>query len=364
MTQVTGNQTMKITEEDRMQVVDFDLRSPQAGTYLKFLESRGEGAFQTPQWALAKASEGWRPWGLLLLMEGEIQAGLIALERPILVAPRPLGALWHVPRGPVASLESTQGRLAASRLLLALEARARARGGLAIRISPDVRRECSSGDWLAPLGYVPAPGEPWQHTATFRVSLLANEQEMLARMKGLKRRAIRKAHAQGIRVDSSNSAGSFDLFYDMYRATGTRNNFRVIREGRMRSLWKCSKDDGWGGVFISRTAAGEPLSAMMAIAPGRRCHYLFGASTPLCRKLHGNELLHWEVMRWAQARGCAIYDLEGVPGRVSSDHPLYGNYLFKSGFGGEYVELAGEYVRVLRPRLYELIERGIKRLRR
>ncbi len=346
-----------------MRVIDFQMQGPEAGAYAKFLESRCEGAFQRPEWALAKQREGWRPWGLLSLEHGEVRGGLIALERRLPAGLGLVGSLWHVPRGPVAPLDQPEGRDAAASLLSGLEVRVRARRGVAIRISPDARREADLGPWLGALGYAPAGGNPWLHTTTFRVDLTAPESEILARMNELKRRHIRKAASRGVWVDSSNDAGCFSEFHEMHRVTGDRNGFRVVPERRMKMLWEESGKRGWGRVFLSRAPDGEPLSGMLAIAPGSRCHYLFGASLPRCRELHPNELLHWEVMRWARGRGSAIYDLEGVAGRVSKEHPLYGNYLFKSGFGGDYVELAGEYERILRPRTYRVLHWAISRFR-
>ena len=50
---------------------------------------------------------------------------------------------------------------------------------------------------------------------------------------------------------------------------------------------------------------------------------------------------------WAVEKGCRLYDFRGVPGRVGEDHPLYGLYKFKLGFGGDYVEFVGEMDLVL-----------------
>jgi lipid II:glycine glycyltransferase (peptidoglycan interpeptide bridge formation enzyme) len=183
-------------------------------------------------------------------------------------------------------------------------------------------------------------------------------------MEGRARTAIRRARELGIAVDAANGPESLAIFHGMLRSTGERNRFAVVSEARVRSLWERSGAGGWGRIFLSRSPAGEPLTGAFVLAPGRRCHYLFGASAPACRKLHPNELLHFEVMRWARACGCAEYDLGGVAGRVGPDHPLWGNYLFKRSFGGAFVELEGEFERVLRPRAHRLIRWAIARARR
>ncbi len=343
-----------------MKVIGLELREAQMARYKKFLDEAGEGLFQTPAWGAVKAEEGWRPWCLVATSDAEIRGGLIALERR---AGGPLGGLWHVPRGPVARLDTVEGREAGAALLVALSDLAVKRGGISIRISPDVGAGTLPAGWLASLGYAPVSDAPWLHTATFRVDLAREEEAILAGMEGRTRSAIRKAVAAGVAVDMANTQACFEAFHRMLRATGERNDFRVVPEARMRALWERSRAEGWGCVFLSRARDGEPLTGALVLAPGRRCHYLFGGSLPACRKLHPNELLHWEVMRWARARGCAVYDLQGVAGRIRPDHPLWGNYLFKRGFGGEYVELEGEFERVLRPRFDRALKWGLARVR-
>jgi hypothetical protein len=229
----------------------------------------------------------------------------------------------------VADFASAEGREAASKLLGALALRARARGGLSIRVSPDVPEAAWPEGWIERLGYGPAPGAPWLHRATFRVDLAREEGAILAGMEGRTRSAIRKAAATGVTIDGSNTAGNFATFHGMLAATAERNAFPLVSARRMGSLWERSAAEGWGRVFLSRSPEGDPLTGAFVLAPGRRCHYLFGASLPACRKSHPNELLHWEAIRWARGRGCAVYDLQGVAGRIGPEHPLWGNYLFK-----------------------------------
>jgi len=343
-----------------MKILDLDLRGPDRERYAKFLDEQGEGLFQSPAWAEVKEAEGWRAWPLVAVAGEEIRAGLLALEKTI--APG-FGGIWYVPRGPVTDFTTAEGREAAARLLDALALRARARGGLSIRVSPDVPEGTLPAGWLEGLGYARAPGMPWLHRATFRVDLARAEDAILAGMEGRTRAAIRKAQAAGVMIDWTNTEESFAIFHRMLRATADRNAFPLVPEKRMRPLWERSGAEGWGRVFLSRGSDGEPLTGALVLAPGRRCHYLFGASFPACRKIHPNEWLHWEVIRWARARGCALYDLQGVAGKLAPGHPLWGNYLFKRGLGGEYVALEGEFVKVLRPRLDRAIAWGLGRLR-
>jgi lipid II:glycine glycyltransferase (peptidoglycan interpeptide bridge formation enzyme) len=53
--------------------------------------------------------------------------------------------------------------------------------------------------------------------------------------------------------------------------------------------------------------------------------------------------VQWAAMRAAAAAGCGDYDLWGVPPSRDADHPWHGLWQFKTGFGGELVELCGAW---------------------
>ncbi|OGO18266.1 MAG: hypothetical protein A2Z14_19730 [Chloroflexi bacterium RBG_16_48_8] len=74
-------------------------------------------------------------------------------------------------------------------------------------------------------------------------------------------------------------------------------------------------------------------------------------------------LLQWEAMKWAQNKGCAWYDLWGVPDEsletlerdfTSRQDGLWGVYRFKRGFGGKLVRSIGAWDRVYIPSLYRI----------
>ena len=72
------------------------------------------------------------------------------------------------------------------------------------------------------------------------------------------------------------------------------------------------------------------------------------------------------MIKIALNRGDDVYDLRGVSGVVDKDHPQYGLYRFKQGFGAEFTEFIGEvhmdYAPV-RYGLYKVSEKVFKRLR-
>lgn len=71
-----------------------------------------------------------------------------------------------------------------------------------------------------------------------------------------------------------------------------------------------------------------------------------------------NYLMQWEMIRWALAGGCTVYDFGAVPHFLEPGHPAYGIYRFKKGFGGRVAEWAGEFDWVYRPVSAALLRGG------
>ena len=46
-------------------------------------------------------------------------------------------------------------------------------------------------------------------------------------------------------------------------------------------------------------------------------------------------LLQWEAIKAAKAFGSKSYDFYGIPPENDENHPMYGLYRFKTGFGGD-----------------------------
>jgi len=77
----------------------------------------------------------------------------------------------------------------------------------------------------------------------------------------------------------------------------------------------------------------------------------------LKRELMPNYLLHWRAMLDFRAMGCDTYDWWGIPEEPAPDHPWFGLYRFKTGFGGQTVRYIGLYEHVLRPGRLRLEQR-------
>lgn len=50
-----------------------------------------------------------------------------------------------------------------------------------------------------------------------------------------------------------------------------------------------------------------------------------------------------EIISYCIESNFSYYDLYGVSGIFDKDHPDYGLYAFKNGFGGDFIEYIGEF---------------------
>ena len=108
---------------------------------------------------------------------------------------------------------------------------------------------------------------------------------------------------------------------------------------------------------------GKPISGVIPIFYGNKTWYLYGASSNQHRNLMPNYLLQWEMIKMAIARHDDIYDFRWVSGVVDENHPKYGLYRFKKGFGATFTEFIGEVYIPFKPLTYSIYKFSEKTFR-
>lgn len=88
-----------------------------------------------------------------------------------------------------------------------------------------------------------------------------------------------------------------------------------------------------------------------------------GGNNDILRSLFANYELYYRILQDAQENGYQWVDLFGTEGKVDKNSDVYGIYLFKLRFGGEFDEFIGEFDVTTRPLTAFLIEKAL-RLRR
>ncbi len=293
----------------------------------------GGHIFQSHEWGeIKRRLLKWKPVRLVLEKDGgeACGAGQFLVRRTTPLVP---GALMFCPKGPWLPWDDEE---AVRAFFGGLRAVAERKGAHTVKIEPEVTEDRARvKEVLSEIGFHKFRWDLHGKT-TMVVDLEPSEEELLARMKGKTRYNIRLAARKGVAVVEDNSPQGLDAFWSMFEETSERNGFWHRPRGYFFAVWRALYEAGRMHLFFAEHE-GERLAGMLVHTFGRKYYYIAGASIDEKRNLMPTYLLQWEVMKWAKERGMTYYDMMGIPSpdELNEDHPWYGVYKFKSGFGGE-----------------------------
>ena len=311
----------------------------------------GDELLQSALWGRFKERFGWRAQPLQWKAAG---AGgtLLALTRST-----PLGPLIYVPGGP---RHPPTAPAAAGRMLEDLAP------AITLQERPTVVRY--DLPWPVAEGAPPpsAAGRLYrapvdvQPTSTVLVPLLGDEDRLLARMKSKTRYNIRLARRRGVTVTVASSRQALGEplagWYRLYRSTAERHRITAHSGAYFATLFELAAAVDAPELFLlSAHYRDELVGGIVVSVCGRMARYLYGASAPRQREAMANYALQWEAMQLAQTHRCRSYDLYGIPPAADPEHPWFGLYRFKTGFGGDIVHCWGCWDCAMRPLPYRLL---------
>lgn len=170
---------------------------------------------------------------------------------------------------------------------------------------------------------------------TFFLDLTLSEKELLRNMRYNTRYNIKKAIANGIRVQEYGIERMSD-WYKLYLDTARRHNMPLQSKEFFSTIF-LNQDNAKNGVTIKMLMAdldGEFLSSMFLVLSKERGTYLYGASTTGENNLMASYALQWESIKLSKEWGCTEYDMFGSAPNLNKTHPLHGVHVYKKGFGG------------------------------
>ena len=289
---------------------------------------------QQAAWGKLKSDFGWQP---VYLAEGETGA-------QVLFRSLPFGfSIAYIPKGPLGSNWSELWPL--------VDTVCREKHAVFLKVEPDAwEGEFAGDEALQQAGFRRSPHD-LQPRRTIVLDITGDEEHILGRMKQKTRYNIRLAERKEVQVSAS---ADLEAFAELIEVTGERDAFGVHTAEYYRRVYQLFHPLGNCELFLA-SYQGRPLAGLMAFACGDRAWYLYGASNNLERNRMPTYLIQWEAIRWAKQKGCASYDLWGVPDDEESNleaqfsarsDGLWGVYRFKRGFGGELMRTCGAWDKV------------------
>jgi peptidoglycan pentaglycine glycine transferase (the first glycine) len=342
----------------------------------------------SPTTTLAPASSEWAsfvaasPYGDVLqcLEWGEVKKPLWqpiavavrgddgALKATALILKRKLGrtgrSIFYLPRGPIVDWSDEK---TARAILNKVRAQARSHRAILIKVDPCVPRFADPGavKILRSLGFQDSPDAQNSFGGTqprfnMKLDISGTEAEVQARFHNKWRYNTRLAARKGIQVREIQSRAAF---HELYRITAERDGFTGRPLKYFQGLWDALVAHGLASFFLTEHHSEDGvkvLSGAICFVLGTQCWYVYGASSNEGRNLMPNHAMQWEMMRWARARGCTLYDFRGVHdipnlaekgadfnvADLSMDELMEssdGLVRFKAGFGASLTEYVGEF---------------------
>jgi len=300
---------------------------------------------QSWKWGELQARFGWQVERLAFHAG---HSGVCSLQRTAAVFPG--GATYYVPRGPAVAERE--------RLLVldTLERRAAAGGGLVLRVEPNALVGDEWPAFFEGRGFVKGKAVQPEATRLLRIDL--DPESLKAGFKPKTRYNLNLAEKKGVRVAGSRDVATFAR---LATATGKRQGVHLPGVSYYQAALEIFGPSDEVRLYLAEHE-GDTLCGIMVFRFGKTAYYLFGGSSDLKRELMPNYLLHWQAILDFRALGCDTYDWWGIPEEPAPDHPWFGLYRFKTGFGGETVRYTGLYEHVLRPGPLKL-ERRLQQLK-
>ena len=331
--------------------------------YKEFLESHERCNFQqSPEWAKVKSN-----W-INEVVLAEDKNGKIIGAVSILIRKIPIfGNIMYSSRGPTCDIHDIA---VMKQLTDGIKELAKKYNAIVYKAEPDI---LSSDEEfrkvVTNLGYKIKDDaknfrEEIQPRYVFRLDIKdKTEDEIFAGFHSKTRYNVRLATRKGVVVKEGTREDLKD-FHKIMVETGARDGFIIRPLSYFEKMY-----DELGPNHMKLLMAyyeDKPISGVIPIFYGNKTWYLYGASSNEHRNLMPNYLLQWEMIKMAIARKDDVYDFRGVSGVVDENHPQYGLYRFKQGFGAEFTEFIGELhmdYSPVRYKLYKISETVFKRVR-
>lgn len=192
---------------------------------------------------------------------------------------------------------------------------------------------------------------PLAPTKTILIDLKPEEEEIFNGFSPEKRRAIRKAVKNKIKICRSEDINSF---------VNLKNRqlwpFGFLLSGEIKTLWKVFSQKGQATLILAFTPPGcereKPIAGVLLLFYHRVSYYWLASASSNGKKLFAPSLLVWEAIKQSKKNGCKTFDFEGIEDKRFSETKTWAGFSkFKKGFGGEEVFYDGPIQKLFWPTL-------------
>lgn len=319
--------------------------------YTNFLKLHERCNFQQSlEWGKVKGN--WKNEVVLVEDDNRNIVGSIS----VLIRKLPFfGCMMYSSRGPVCNIHNKE---VLQELTDGLKELAKREKAFVLKIEPDIKSDDKEFRKIVEdIGYKVKDdaknfADEIQPRYVFRLDIKGKtEEEIFSGLHQKTRYNVRLATKKGVEVKDGTREDLKD-FHKIMIETGTRDGFMIRPLEYFEKMYDCLAPEHFR--LLMAYHENKPIAGIILITYGNKTWYLYGASSNSHRNLMPNYLLQWEGIKWAIEQKQDIYDFRGVSGVVDENHPQYGLYRFKKGFGAEFTEFLGEIYIPFKPIMYRL----------
>lgn len=274
----------------------------------KFLQETPLGQFQQSTiWARSKEPGGWKPVRIILTLDDKIVGGF-----QLLVRSNWWGRIGYVSKGPVVLAESIEMADFTTELLRNVSHTERLRA-LVVQPPDSCERMPSR---LSAGGFLPdISGEV--NEATWILDLHGDFQDTIQRIGGKTRQKVRQALNRGVTLREGGRQ-DIELFFDLMLSTcrrqGVSPNPPDVRH--LLALWDAAEPAGCIRLFFAEYE-GKPLTGLLCISFGSTFTQWKRGWTSSEARLHPNDLITYEALKWANLNGHQSCDFAAFDRRMA-----------------------------------------------
>lgn len=177
------------------------------------------------------------------------------------------------------------------------------------------------------------------------LDITAEEDNLMKGFRKTMRNLIRRAGRDGVTIRKSTDIEDVEIFIEIHKDTVRRHGFVPYSDNYFREQFKAFVQDDQALMLIAEYE-GKPIAASMIMYYGNMGSYHHGASLSEYNKIPATYLMQWEAIKEAKKRGCVKYNFWGIVPEekfhsklLKRPHPFIGVTKFKTGFGGERIDL-------------------------
>jgi len=250
-----------------------------------------------------------------------------------------------VPYGPVTKAESGKWKVESDALIGTLKKIAVENNCSFIRLSPFWPSDNSPKI----EGAVPSPLHLLAEHIWYLDLKGASEESIFKNMRATHRNLIRRSEREGVEVIASNDPlNDINEFFRLYDETRKRHHFVPYPSELILSQVKRFSERNECTLYLAKYQ-GEVIASSVHMHFGGETSYHHGASSDKYPKIPASYALQWKAIKDALKRSDRMFNFWGIsPPSANATgskpegaikHPFAGVRTFKTGFGGELLEL-------------------------